>query len=100
MAGMKFFSEEVEAALDTHPAVRMSRVFAKLHPQLGEIPVAEIVLNPGCSAPDRQLLAAHLRGRIAGYKIPREFTVIAELERTPTGKLRRWTEPGSARAEA
>jgi acyl-CoA synthetase (AMP-forming)/AMP-acid ligase II len=42
----------------------------------------------------------HLRGRIAGYKIPREFTVIAELERTPTGKLRRWTESGSARAEA
>jgi long-chain acyl-CoA synthetase len=100
MAGMKFFAEEVEAALETHPAIRMSRVHAKLHPHLGEIPVAEIVLEPGATAPDRKTLTAHLRGRIAGYKIPREFVVIAELEQTPTGKLRRWTEPrGSAGAE-
>ncbi len=100
MAGMKFFCEEVEAALDTHPAIRMSRVFARLHPHLGEIPVAEIVLHPGEPPPDRKALTAHLRERIAGYKIPREFEVSAELERTPTGKLRRWTEPqGSAGAE-
>lgn len=92
MAGMKFFSEEVEAALDTHPAVRMSRVFARQHPALGEIPSAEIVLEPGADAPDRKALAAHLRDRLAGYKIPREFRVVDDLERTATGKLRRWSD--------
>ena len=42
MAGMKFFSEEVEAVLDALPGVRRSRVLARDHPHLGEIPVAEI----------------------------------------------------------
>lgn len=101
MAGMKFFCEEVEAALDTHPAIRMSRVLPRSHPHLGEIPVAQVVLNPGHALPDRKALAAWLRGRIAGYKIPREFEVRSDLERTPTGKLRRGAEPhGSASAEA
>jgi long-chain acyl-CoA synthetase len=91
MAGMKFFSEEVEAALDAHPAIRESRVFAKEHPHLGEIPVAEIVLEPGAGAPDRKALAAHLRTRLPAYKIPREFRVVDELPRTATGKLVRWS---------
>jgi long-chain acyl-CoA synthetase len=91
MAGMKFFSEEVEAALDAHPAVRASRVLAKEHPHLGEIPVAEIVLEPGAVAPDRKALAAHLRARLPAYKVPREFRVVDDLPRTATGKLVRWS---------
>jgi long-chain acyl-CoA synthetase len=91
MAGMKFFSEEVEAALDAHPAVRASRVFAKEHPHLGEIPVAELVLEPGAEAPDRKALVAHLKARLPAYKIPRELRVVDELPRTATGKLVRWS---------
>lgn len=93
MAGMKFFCEEVEAALDSHPAIRMSRVTPREHAHLGEIPVAEIVLAPGAAEPTRGELVAYLRSRLADYKIPREFKVTAALERTPTGKLKRWTAP-------
>jgi long-chain acyl-CoA synthetase len=89
MAGMKFFSEEVEAALDAHPAVAASRVFAKSHPHLGEIPAAEIVIERGAEPPDRKRLTAHLRERLAAYKIPREFRVVDALPLTPTGKVRR-----------
>jgi fatty-acyl-CoA synthase len=32
-------------------------------------------------------LAAHAREHIAGYKIPRRFEFVAELPRTPVGKL-------------
>jgi len=92
MAGMKFFSEEVEAALDAHPSVRESRVFAKDHPHLGEIPVAELVLEPGAEAPDRKALAAHLRTLLPAYKIPRELRVVDALPRTATGKLVRWSD--------
>jgi len=97
MAGMKFFSEEVEAALELHPAVAASRVFAKPHPHLGEIPVAEIVLETGAAAPDRKALTEHLRERLAAYKVPREFRVVETLPQTPTGKLRRHSdgEPGA-----
>ena len=89
MAGMKFFCEEVEAVLDTHPAIERSRVSAKQHPHLGELPIAEIVLAPGATAPDPKELASFCRGRLASYMIPRSFEVVAELELTPTGKLAR-----------
>ena len=95
MAGMKFFCEEVEAALDLHPSVQASRVYAKVHAQLGEIPAAEIVVQPGHDAPDRKTLAAHLREHVAGYKIPRSFDVVDAIEHTATGKVRRWAAPES-----
>ena len=89
MAGMKFFSEEVEAVLDAHPAVRRSRVYAREHPHLGEIPVAEIVLaDPSCEVAIATL-AAHCRSRLPSYKVPREFRIVDELPLTVTGKLSR-----------
>jgi acyl-CoA synthetase (AMP-forming)/AMP-acid ligase II len=95
MAGMKFFCEEVEAVLDAHPAVKASRVYARLHPHLGEIPAAQIVVEEGHEAPDRKALSAFLRERLAGYKIPREFARVDALPRTATGKVQRWSGDGA-----
>lgn len=89
MAGMKFFCEEVEAVLDRHPAIDRSRVSAKQHPHLGELPVAEILLAPGAAAPTPKELAAFCRERLAAYMVPRSFDVVAELPMTATGKLAR-----------
>ena len=73
MAGMKFFSEEVEAVIDEMPGVERSRVISRDHPKLGEIPVAEIVaVNPE-TPPTRKELIGWCRERLPGYKIPREF---------------------------
>ncbi len=93
MAGMKFFSEEVEAILDRVPGVRRSRVSARAHPHLGEIPVAELELEEGADAPDRKALMAHCRTHLATYKVPRQFDVVDSLPLTPTGKLARHTDP-------
>ena len=89
MAGMKFFSEEVEGVLDAHPAVRESRVRARAHAHLGEIPVAEIVPADPDAPPDRRALTAHCRERLPTYKIPREFRVVDALPHTSSGKLQR-----------
>ena len=89
MAGMKFFAEEVEAVLDAHPAVRASRVFAREHAHLGEIPVAEVVPADPAQPPDLRALTAFCRERLPGYKIPREIRVVDEIARTSSGKLRR-----------
>jgi long-chain acyl-CoA synthetase len=96
MAGMKFFGEEVEAVIDTHPAVRESRVFGREHAHLGEIPAAEIVPLDPAHPPGRAELAAFCRERLPGYKVPREFRVVSELERTSSGKVRRASAPRSA----
>jgi long-chain acyl-CoA synthetase len=89
MAGMKFFSEEVETVLDGHPAIARSRVFARRHDHLGEIPVAEIVLEDPALEPSRKELTAHCRERLPSYKIPRAFQVVDELALTETGKVAR-----------
>jgi len=88
MAGMKFFGEEVEAVLDAHPAIRRSRVFAREHAHLGEIPIAEFVPE-GDAAPEPKHLSAWCRERLPSYKVPRKFTAVAELPMTDTGKLQR-----------
>jgi long-chain acyl-CoA synthetase len=93
MSGMKFFCEEVEVALARHPDVRECRVFGRAHPQLGEIPIAEIVV--GESVPDRPSLMRHCREFLPSYKVPREFRVVESLERTSSGKLRRGNQRGT-----
>ncbi|MBW2397294.1 MAG: acyl--CoA ligase [Deltaproteobacteria bacterium] len=92
MAGMKFFSEEVEAVLDQLPGVRRSRVSAQAHPHLGEIPVAELELEKGADAPDRKALMAHCRQHLSTYKVPRKFEIVDSLPLTATGKLERASE--------
>ena len=88
LAGRKVFPEEIEAVLDRHPAIRESRVFGRVHPHLGEVVEAEIVL----SAPDASTenLSHFCQEHLASYKIPTRFHVVPALPRTPvTGKLLR-----------
>jgi long-chain acyl-CoA synthetase len=96
MAGMKFFGEEVEAVLDTHPAIRESRVFAVEHAHLGEIPCAEISLVDAAHSPERSELARYCREQLPAYKVPREFRIVEALEHTSSGKIQR---RGSQRVE-
>jgi len=89
MAGMKFFSEEVEEVIARLPGVRECRVFAREHEKLGEIPVAEIVPGDPAHPPARGELIAACRAALPAYKIPREFRIVDALERTATGKVQR-----------
>jgi len=89
LAGMKFFSEEVEEVIARHSGVRECRVFAREHAQLGEIPVAEIVPEDPAHAPGRAELIAACRAALPAYKVPREFRIVEALARTATGKVQR-----------
>jgi long-chain acyl-CoA synthetase len=89
MAGMKFFAEEVETVIARHPAVLECRVSARAHPQLGEIPVAEVVLTDPAREPKKGELLAHCREALPSYKIPRELHFVSELAHTVTGKVKR-----------
>jgi acyl-CoA synthetase (AMP-forming)/AMP-acid ligase II len=89
MAGMKFFSEEVEEVIARLAGVRECRVFAREHEKLGEIPVAEIVPADPARPPARSELIAACRAALPAYKIPREFRIVDALARTATGKVQR-----------
>ena len=91
LAGRKVFPEEIEAVLNRHPDVRESRVYGKLHPHLGEVVEAELVMNSAAASLDS--VRAFCREHLASYKIPMRFTIVQELPRTPvTGQIRRGGE--------
>jgi len=90
MAGLKFFCEEVEAVLAAHPDVAAARVSPRAHAHVGEVAVAEVVAADPRRPPTPESLQAHCRSRLPSFKVPRRFSVVAELPRTLSGKVRRW----------
>jgi 3-oxocholest-4-en-26-oate---CoA ligase len=83
--GEKVFPEEVEEALETHPAVRDSTVVGVPDPAFGEA-VGAIVSLTGDDHVSAGELIAHVKGRIAGYKAPRHLLIVDDVERSPNGK--------------
>lgn len=86
--GMKVFPEEVEAVLESHPAVQRCRVSGIPHPVLGTIPIAEVIRadDPPISA--RELIR-WCRDLLSIYKVPSKVTFVGELPLTASGKIRR-----------
>jgi long-chain acyl-CoA synthetase len=88
-AGMKVFAFEVESILNEYPLVKESMVYAVSHPQYGQLPVAKIVLKNNNSSLDLNDLRRFCYQRMAQYKVPKDFQVIAELQKTASGKIKR-----------
>jgi long-chain acyl-CoA synthetase len=90
VAGMKVFPEEVEARLDSHPAVRESRVFGRPHAHLSEVPYAEVAVRDEHRATfDPADLVAYCSRELSPWKVPVKIDVVASIPRTPGGKILR-----------
>jgi acyl-CoA synthetase (AMP-forming)/AMP-acid ligase II len=83
--GEKVFPEEVEEALKTHADVRDAVVVGIPDPRFGER-ICAVVDPRGGARPTLADLAAHVKGRLADYKAPREL-VLAPVVRAPNGKV-------------
>jgi acyl-CoA synthetase (AMP-forming)/AMP-acid ligase II len=83
--GEKVFPEEVEGALKSHPDVFDALVIGVPDDRLGQRVAALIQLRPGAAA-DLAGLDKHVRGQIAGYKVPRSIWLVDEIGRTVSGK--------------
>jgi len=83
--GVNVYPAEIEGELVLHPGVRDAAVVGVPHPTWGEMGVAFIV--PGAEPPTAEALAEFLGGRLAKYKIPREFRFVESLPRTAYGKV-------------
>ena len=95
VGGLKVHPEEVEAVINRHPAVRISRVSARGSPITGALVTAEIVRSdaPDWSARDeaavRSSILTACRETLAAHKAPAVLRFVTSLAVTAGGKLER-----------
>jgi len=87
--GENVSSIEVEDCLYQHPAVAEAAVIGVPDPKWGETIKALVVLRPGASASEKDLVE-HCRSRMAHYKCPSSIELRDALVRTATGKLQKF----------
>ena len=83
--GEKVFPEEVEEAIKTCPGVQDAVVVGVPDARLGQVVAAVVAVVAGAAA-EADAIKTHVRGKLAGYKVPRHVMVAESVERAPTGK--------------
>ncbi|HEY3595065.1 MAG TPA: AMP-dependent synthetase, partial [Polyangiaceae bacterium] len=96
--GFNVFPVEVEAVLNSHPAVTQSAVVGRAVHGNEEV-VAFVELAPGARASPADL-AAHCATALAPYKRPSEIVILAALPAAPSGKVLKGQLAQLARARA
>jgi len=93
IGGLKVHPEEIEAVINRHDAVRMSRVKARKSPITGAIVVADVVLAGGADASRgdeiKTGIIADCRAHLAPHKVPAMIKFVDKLDITAAGKLAR-----------
>lgn len=98
VGGQKINPEEVEAVINRHPGVALSRVFGRKSPITGAIVVAEVVLSDAANdnATIRQAILDACRERLPAFKVPAMLRFVPAVELTAGGKLARAKDAGHA----
>lgn len=98
--GENISSIEVEGMLYEHPAVLEAAVISVPHEKWGEVPYAIVVPRPGMIVSEEELIR-FCREKMAAFKCPKGVSLVAELPKTASGKIRKvelrqpfWQEKG------
>jgi acyl-coenzyme A synthetase/AMP-(fatty) acid ligase len=93
IGGLKVHPEEIEAVINRHAEVRMSRARSRRSPITGAVVVADVVLAEGCdvgrSDDIRNKILADCRASLAPHKVPAMIKFVTALDITTAGKLAR-----------
>ncbi|MCC7205726.1 MAG: long-chain fatty acid--CoA ligase, partial [Anaerolineae bacterium] len=84
--GENVYPAEVESAMHAHPAVKEAALIGVPDAKWGEVGRAIVVVDAGQSLSAGEL-TAFLRGRLAGFKIPKSVVFVDELPKTGAGKI-------------
>jgi acyl-CoA synthetase (AMP-forming)/AMP-acid ligase II len=88
--GYNIYPIEIEQAICEHPAVAQAAVVPISHPVFQEVGFAFVQPKPGGTVTAEEL-RDFLHTRIANYKIPKHFSIEAELPTLPTLKVDKMT---------
>lgn len=86
--GENIYPREIEDAINAHPGVANAAVVKRKDPEWGEVPVLLVELVDGAWVEEGALIA-HLEGRLARYKLPKEVHAVDRVIMTSTGKVSR-----------
>jgi acyl-coenzyme A synthetase/AMP-(fatty) acid ligase len=91
VGGLKVHPEQVESVINTHPAVRMSRVSARKSPITGALVQAEIVLDSGVGGTSaiEEEISVLCRANLPPHQVPSRIRIVDQLNVTAGGKLAR-----------
>ena len=84
--GLNVYPREVELVLEDNPAVAMAAVVGVPDAVYGEVGAAFVVCEQGHTV-DADSLKSWCKERLAGYKVPKSFTVRDDLPLLPIGKV-------------
>ncbi len=86
--GENVYPAEVENLIADMPGVTGVAVIGMADDRWGEVPWAVLTVK-GSASVDTEAVRAHLDGRLARYKLPRNVVIVDELPRTASGKVRK-----------
>jgi len=84
--GENVYPAEIERVLYQHPAVHMCAVIDIPDPKWGEVGKACVLLKPGASASESELLQ-FMADTLAKYKVPKSVSFLPELPISAAGKI-------------
>ncbi|MDB5173368.1 MAG: acyl-CoA synthetase, long chain-fatty acid:CoA ligase, partial [Phycisphaerales bacterium] len=87
VAGEKAYPREIEDVLMAHPAVAEAAVVGKKDPGRGEVIAAFVIPREGQNVKPDELRDFCRQHGLAQWKIPRDIQIVADLPRSPTGKV-------------
>ena len=89
VGGFNAYPAEIEIMLSQHPAIAEVAIIGLPDERMGEVTAACVIPKPGMTVDAAELLHWS-RERMANYKVPRQVFVMAELPRTPLGKVQKF----------
>ena len=88
VGGFNVYPAEVENVLRQHPAVNESAVIGIDDERLGSVGRAYVMLLANADPkPTEKDLEEFCRKRLSNYKVPRDFIIVKDFPRNPTGKI-------------
>ncbi|HWM17671.1 MAG TPA: long-chain fatty acid--CoA ligase, partial [Microbacterium sp.] len=86
--GENVYPAEIENLINDIDGVTGVAVIGVADPQWGEVPWAVVTVQDAASV-DTASVRAHLDGKLARYKLPKNVVIVEELPRTASGKVRK-----------
>ncbi len=97
VGGENVAAAEIEAVLNTHPAVELAQIVGAPDPRYEEVAAAFIKVKPGANISEDDLIA-HCTGKLARFKLPRYVRFIDEWPMS-TSKIQKFKLKDAIAAE-